>query len=339
MNDVDSKSRLPGEPDVETKSRQLPGWAASAMAAEFEPVPRIGVGAALRRYWLLALLPVVVLVPVVGIVAAKRTPRYSAEARLIVGRLNISTPGAVAGFAQAAQDLASTYPLVIYADGVINRVARRLHMKPAAVRNGISATSVPDSSIVRVDATGNSASQAIDLANAASAALVSYLGSFNSNDPDVARLQKALLAANVAYERAAALVVPANGQPLNSTVQHLKAHADTARTEVEGLTNAYQQTLLNEAVSSLLQPVSSAHGATSDKKSKLEIALLAALIAGAILGVALATLRANLVARRVLTAPSWQPASPEGKGVPVDKPRPVRSTSRWRSRPGPPGDT
>jgi hypothetical protein len=61
-------------------------------------------------------------------------------------------------------------------------------------------------------------------------------------------------------------------------------------------------------------------------------------IGGAILGAALATLRANMVARRALTAPSWQPAgaAPEGEGETSDKPRPVRNTSRWRSRSGPP---
>ena len=59
---------------------------------------------------------------------------------------------------------------MIYSDGVIDRVARQLHMSRAAVRSDLSATSVPSSSIVRVDATASSAAQAIDLANAASQA-------------------------------------------------------------------------------------------------------------------------------------------------------------------------
>jgi uncharacterized protein involved in exopolysaccharide biosynthesis len=332
MTDVETKSRLPGGDDAETRFRR------SALAEEFEPLPRIGPAAAVRRYWLFALLPVLVLVPVVGVVAAKRAPKYSAEARLIVGRLNISTPAAVSGFAQAAQDLASTYPLVIYADGVIRPVARKLHMKDAEVRSDLSATSVPGSSIVRIDSSGASATQAIDLANAASDALVSYLASFNQHDPDAGRLHRALLAANLAYERAVALVPSTSKAPLDATGQRLKARADTARQEVSGLNNAYEQTLLNRSVSSLLQPVSSATVGTSDRRSKLEIALLAALLAGAILGVALATLRANVVARRALTAPPWQPAgsAPGPIGASADKPRPVSSTSRWRSRSGPP---
>ena len=96
---------------------------------------------------------------------------------------------------------------------------------------------------------------------------------------------------------------------------------------------------LNEAVSSLLHRVSSASSATSDRASKLQIALLAALIGGAILGVALATLRANRDARQALTARAWHPvaAVPEGNGETANKPRPVRNTNRWRSRSGPPG--
>lgn len=341
MKAFESRSPVPGEAEVEAGRRRVPNSAASALAAEFEPLPRIGVAAAVRRYWLLALLPIIVLVPVVGAVAAKRTPTYSAEARLMVGRLNLSTAGAVAGYAQAAQDLASTYPLVIYADPITGRVARRLHMSSAAVQSNLTATSVPGSPIVRIDATGSSAKEAIDIANAASAALVSYLGRLNQHDPDVARLQMALLAANVAYQHALAQMLSTSQGPLNSADQRLKAKVDTARASVAGINSVYQQTLSNQAVSTLLQPVSSATGATSNKTSKLETALFAALIAGAILGVALATLRANVVARRALIAPPWQPvgASFEGKDDPADKPRPVRSTARARSGSAPPNDT
>jgi len=318
--------------------RPMPGSAASALAAEFEPVPRIGALVALRRHWLLALLPIIVLVPVVGVVAAKRTPKYSAEARLMAGQLNLSTAAAVAGYAQASQDLASTYPLMIYANPVIGRVARQLHISSAAVASGLTATSVPSSSIVRVDATAGSAKQAIDIANAASAALIHYVASFNRNNSDSPRLQKALLAANVAYEHAVAQMPSTSQGPLDPAGQRLKAKVDTARAAVAGLTSVYQQSLLNESASSLLRPLSSATGATSDKTRKLEIALFAAVIAGAILGVGLATLRANVVARRALTAPPWQPAGAgfEGDGGLADKPRPVRTTVRARSPSDPP---
>ena len=83
-------------PDVESKW-EAPAWGSGALASEFEPLPRIGVFQAARRHWLLVLLPILVLVPVAAVLAARRTPTYSAEARMVVGQLNISTPGAIAG--------------------------------------------------------------------------------------------------------------------------------------------------------------------------------------------------------------------------------------------------
>ena len=85
--------------DVEPQSSQAPEWAAQALAAEFAPLPQVGLLQSARRYWLLVLLPILMFVPVAAVIAAKRTPTYTAEARLTVGRLNISTPGAVQGFA------------------------------------------------------------------------------------------------------------------------------------------------------------------------------------------------------------------------------------------------
>ena len=321
--------------DVESKSSDTPGWASTALAAEFEPLPRVGPLQAARRHLWMALLPVLVLVPVVAIVAAARQPTYSAEARLMVGRLNISTPGAIQGYAQAAQDLASTYPLVIDADGVIGPVARQFHLASATVRSAISATQVPGSSIVRVDATSKSATQAVQLANAASSALVSFLTHINRNDPDVANLLKDLQSAELNYQHAAALAPPANHGPTSPAREKAAAAADVARVQVSGAVQAYQTTLMTQAVSSLLQPISDASSATSDRASKLELSLLIALVAGIIIGLAAVTARANLALRRALTVPQWQP--PFDAGPPSTQARMTdrsSSSSMERSRSG-----
>lgn len=90
-------------PDVQPKPSRPPDWAARTLAAEFGPLPQVGPVQAARRYWFLVLLPVLVLVPLAAAVAAKRPATYTAESRLIVGRLNISTAGAAQGFAGAAR--------------------------------------------------------------------------------------------------------------------------------------------------------------------------------------------------------------------------------------------
>jgi len=299
-------------PDVEPQSSQAPDWAAQALAAEFTPLPQVGLLQSVRRYWLLALLPIVVFVAVAVVIASKRTPTYTAEARLMVAGLNISSPGAVQGFAGAAQDLAASYPLVIDADGVVNPVARRLHTTPGDVRSRLSASQVPSSSLVRVIATGSSAGDAIQLANTASKALVSFLVKFNRDAPDAARLLAQLRAAELAYQHANAVLVTARANsPLSASApptrseQKLAAAADLARIKLNGLQADYQNELQGQAVSSLLQPLVSAQAASSDRHSKLQITVFIALISGLFVGLGLATLRANWVARRMITAPAW----------------------------------
>jgi capsular polysaccharide biosynthesis protein len=312
--------------DVQPK--QPPDWGARTLAAEFEPLPQVGPIQAARRYWFLVLLPVLVLVPLAAIVAGKRTPTYTAESRLIVGRLNISTAGEAAGFAGAAQDLASTYPLVIYAGGVVNPVARQLGTTPGDVMSRLLATEVPSSPIVRVIATGRSPNDAINLANAASRSLVSFLTKFDRDSPDLAYLRKQLRAAELAYQKAAAALSAANrsaaatsatlsagattSAPLSPAVQRLAGAADVAKIQLSALSADYQNTVQNQATSSLLQPLVSASSASSDRQSKLQISVFIALVAGVLVGLALATLRANQMARRTLMAPAWAPDATDG---------------------------
>ena len=143
---------------------------------------------------------------------------------------------------------------MIYADPIIRSIAHQLHMSEAAVRSNLSASPVPSSSIIRVDGTGTSAKEAIDVANAASGALVSHLSSLNRHDPDAARLKRALAAANLSFQQAFAQVPSASKGPLNSAGQKLKATADTDQAQVSGIDQAYQTALVNQSVSSLLQP-------------------------------------------------------------------------------------
>lgn len=292
--------------DIGSKVHDRVAWDAGALAADFELLPRIGLLEAVRRYWYLVLLPVLVFVPVAIIVAAVRTPKYTAESRLVVGRLNVSTPGAVQGYSQTAIDLASTYPLVVPAYGVIDPVARALHIPAGQVRSDVTSSEVPDSAIVRIDATAHSAGIAIALANAVSHSLVAYLQKLNAQDPDVALVGAQLSAAELKLARAqAALPVP-QGTSLETTIQQTAA-AQTAQAEVNALSQYYTLTVENEAPSPLIQPVAFAASASSDRTSKLELAVVAAAAAGLFIGLALALLQANLAVRKALTLPRWEP--------------------------------
>jgi capsular polysaccharide biosynthesis protein len=286
--------------DYDTDSQSH--WSNRALAAEPRPIPRVGPLEAARRYWLLVLLPVLVLVPVVGVIAGTRSAKYTAESRLMVGRLNISTPGAVQGYAQAAQDLASTYPLVIDANGVVNPIARQFRTTPGAVRGALTASQVPTSSIVRVDATTHSAASAVALANAAANSLVTYLTNINRTNPEVSQLYKQVQRASLAFQRIQASAAPhGRSKPTPSQL----AAVQSAKVRLNGATQTYQLELQNQASTSLLQPLQYASSATSDRTSKLEISLFAALVAGVIIGLALATLRANADLRKAYSRANW----------------------------------
>jgi curli biogenesis system outer membrane secretion channel CsgG len=292
---------------TETSSRGRSEWADAALAAEFARLPRIGVLESIRRYWLLALLPVVVLVAAAAVLAQTRPSTYTAQARLQVGRLNISPAGAVSGFAEAAQTLASAYARAITSDGVVDSLATRFHTTPSAIRARISATPVPSSPIVSIFATGPSARQAVTLANAASAALVSYLVRSNQNSPDARRLLQEIRVEELAFQRAlAARQAIKRRPPLGIHGQQVAANLDDARLQLSSLEAAYQATVGSEAVSSLLQPLNQAYSASSNRAHRLQIAVFAGLVLGVLIGLALATLRANLAVRRVLMSPSFE---------------------------------
>jgi len=294
-------------PDVKTTPSQPTEWDARAALAEFEPLPRIGVLQSARRHWILVLLPILVFVPVAAAVALARTPTYTAEDRLMVGRLDMSSPGAIQGFAGAAQDLAQSYPLVIDADGVVDPVAKKFRTTPADIRAHLLATDVPSSSIVRLQATGGSAKDAVGLVNAASNSLVAFLTNFNRNNPDAVHLQKELQAAELALQADQAAAPRNLAHPASPAQQKASAALAAQRVVVAALGSNYESTVLTEADSSLLQPLTSAHSASSDRRNKLEIAVFAALVAGIVVGLGLATLRANRVAWKALTTPPWVP--------------------------------
>jgi capsular polysaccharide biosynthesis protein len=280
-----------------------------AIAAEFDQLPIVGVLESARRYWALVLVPIVIFIAAGGAIALARSPVYTAQARMQVGRLNISTPGAISGYAEAAITLASGFSRAITADGVVDPLAGRFHTTPADIRSRLSATPVPTSPLVTVIATGPSADASIKLANAASDQLSSFLIQFNQSNPDGALLLRKIHAAELRYQRALARLQGAHqgGGALTASQQVLAANLETARLEVNTLESAYGATVQSQAVSALLQPLVAATSATSDRHSRLQIALFIGLVAGIVVGLGLATLRANHLARRALTAPVWTP--------------------------------
>jgi len=168
----------------------------------YEHPLRVGVFASALRHPLLVILPILVLGAAAAVLASQLSTTYTAASRLQVGRLQVSAPGAVGGFASASQALAAGYSRAITADGVVDPVARRLDRPAADVRNRLFASPIPDSPLFRVEATGQSSRDAVALANAGASALVDYIAKVNRSNPDARRLYGQYQASSVASNSA-----------------------------------------------------------------------------------------------------------------------------------------
>src|SRR4051812_31651094 len=141
--------------------------------------PAIGGGYALRRYWFIPLLLAIVLGAAGYAYARTKTVVYTASAQLAVGTTNVNTPQALGGFAASGPTLAAAYSRAVYADQVTQPIASKLGRSQGSVRGHLNATVIPTTPVIRVDATGSSAGDAITLANAAADRLASYAGTLN----------------------------------------------------------------------------------------------------------------------------------------------------------------
>jgi hypothetical protein len=78
----------------------------------------VGVLGALRRHWIVASLPLILLVGVALALGLNRAPRFTATTNLTVGRIYVDNPAGVAGVIEATRSLASVYSRAIFASSV-----------------------------------------------------------------------------------------------------------------------------------------------------------------------------------------------------------------------------
>src|SRR5579875_842002 len=128
---------------------------------------RVDALTAALRYPLLVILPVIVLVPAAFVLATRHNPTYTAESQVLMQQPAPTQAAALPGVVQAELSLSPVYARELQFDPVIVPLARRFHTTPAAIASRISATPVPNSPIIRIDATSRSPAGAVALANAA----------------------------------------------------------------------------------------------------------------------------------------------------------------------------
>jgi capsular polysaccharide biosynthesis protein len=114
---------------------------------------------------MLVALPILVLLVPSLAIALARQPVYTAESRLLIGGFNVEAQR-VPGFVEASRTLAETYSRLVPTRAISERVAKILEVDVEEVEGHISASSVPDSSLIRVEGTGSSVKKAVTLSAA-----------------------------------------------------------------------------------------------------------------------------------------------------------------------------
>jgi uncharacterized protein involved in exopolysaccharide biosynthesis len=217
-----------------------------------------------------------------------RAPTYESSSSLQVGQVNPNSPGFMS-YTQSASSLAEVFSRAIYAEPVLKEVEAKLGLPAGAAASRLSAEPIPLSPVFRVIATGPSATAAKNLADAASEAVVAYVGRSNSANPQSSALLGEAQAAAVALRQAEAKVNRLSPDAANRF--EAEAARNVARLKLEAISKSYVETVATQAPrAGLVSLVAGATVADSDRQSKMQLYALAGLLAGLILGCCLAVL-------------------------------------------------
>lgn len=262
------------------------------------PPPPVSVLRAMLWNWWIVLLSVVVFVAIAAAVALLRSPDYTATSRLVVGRIDITSPGALSGYAVATESLATGYSRTVTARAVARQVSAKTGISIDDVQSHVIGTPVPESPVFRIQATSPDPDQAVALANASSQALIRYAARLNQSNPDSTRLydeyQDAIVARRQAKLQLSGAVADAEAQPTASAqdgVDTALAEVEAASLRVDAVGKAYTASVQSQAATQLIQVVSPATEASSDRASTFLIYTFVGFVVGLLVGAAVAFVR------------------------------------------------
>jgi capsular polysaccharide biosynthesis protein len=228
-----------------------------------------------------------------------KSPTYNAEMRLVVGKTaQLSNLASVPGLDAAGQSLASSYSRLVETDEVQAATAKKMG---GALNGSISASPIPESPVLRLDATAASPERAIALAKAGSAALVDAVNKLNEQQNQSAK--KILDQFNAANQividtqaqlnqlqpSLAAQTTAAGAAQVQDQINAAQAKHDTAKVQADALNEAYSGVYQPTAINSqIIQSAGPPKDMGSNRRSTLEAGVLIGLVAGGLLGLGLA---------------------------------------------------
>jgi hypothetical protein len=296
----DAEAVQPAEPIPAGEQVSAAPTAGNAAPVRLEPVPaaprpRIDAITAALRYPWLVILPMILLVPAAYVLATRKHPTYTAEAQVLMQQPAPTQAAALPGVVQAELSLSPVYARELQFDPVIVPLARRFHTTPAAIAARISATPVPSSPIIRIQASAGSSATAVALANAAAQRFSAFVTAQAQSSGSAPGLLQRYRQAAAAYETALVhqrqlMRTHSAGDP---AVIAAMAATQVAQQREQTLASQYQAAAGSSQTTPGLGVFALAGSASSNRTSHLEIYLFAAAVAGLVIGLALATLVAN----------------------------------------------
>jgi uncharacterized protein involved in exopolysaccharide biosynthesis len=265
-----------------------------------QPAGGTDLFSAVGRNIVLFLAPIVVLAGIGVAYGIVRKPVYTAEARVSVGQLNVSTQG-IPGFLVAAQNLAAAYSRAIGAPQVTGPAGKAAGISQSRAADELSASAVPSTPLFRIEAKDKDKATSVKLANAAANALIKHVLDLNRR----ANLRGEILAK---YNRAAIKVSQLESQisqtkPTARARVSLTARLQKATLRRNALGNIYNAASAGEVAENLLQVISPAANPNGDRKTMTERWGLIGALAGLLIGLALAAGRESRRQRATVVAP------------------------------------
>jgi capsular polysaccharide biosynthesis protein len=261
--------------------------------------PRIvGPLEAFVRHPILTLLPLVLLAAVALVIGLQRDPVYTAKARVNVGRADVA-PFVLQSVVGGNATLAASYARVISTEKVIRGAARRGGVTPQEAADGLDASPIPGSTLIQVEATGQSTAQAVSLANGGARSLISYVTSVTASREKRAAFKR-YRRAQAEVERVQLRLVKLRKGGVSPALSRALVDLEAAKLRASNLANQYRGTAGDPTGGSPLRLIAPAATASSDRASTLERLILIGVAAGLVLGLGLALLVTNRARLRAL---------------------------------------
>jgi capsular polysaccharide biosynthesis protein len=261
-------------------------------------IEQVGVFEAMRWHWPLVLIPVVLLAAAGLALGVIRAPVYMATANLSVD-FGAQSPSSLPGSVTAAQALADSYARAVIATPVVRQVAGKTGSSATEVADHVSASPIPDSTVVKVSGTAASGQEAIELANASATALTRYIGALNGtrsgSGPVLVQFRQAEAIYQDRLDRQEELAAEVEANPSDQEAAEELKRA-RVKTQVALLKKNSVAELYGASQQAYVAPLSflsEASAASSDRIPRLELLVFIGLIAGLAIGAALATVKAN----------------------------------------------